>query len=188
MIEPEVLADRMQKCAVLLIASGPVAWERWSNWEKATPRPFRESLDDDQDARAAAGRSAEVEEDRKGDAAASRYHDEAKKLTREIESRIARLSKIVAIACPANPDNLKSMDKLQAQVEADGYCGSCWRADQEWVESAKGRYRGRCTWCGERRAELGQDPPSWLVRKHLASGPGSRITTADMERARRERK
>lgn len=194
MIEPEVLADRLQELVSLLRSSGGVTWARtkgeltWArveDWETVHPPAFREPLSDEQDEQERASRTQVDEEERKGDAAASRYNPELKALLKRYVPDTARLKTIVSICCPPNPRDLQSMDKTQAQVESDGFCGLCWRHADELVESAKGRYRGRCNWCGEKKALLGQDPPKFLVVKHHMTGPGSIITPADMEKARK---
>lgn len=189
MIEAEVLADRLQAVATRVRSEGPVAWERVDDWTCARMPAFREPLiDDEEDERVQSSRSAIDEEDRKGDAAAARYKSELQKITGRLVSDIARLETILGICCPPNPRHLASMELLQAQVESEGYCGSCWRADQEWVEAEKGRYRGRCRWCGDWRAAEGSDPPRWLVAKHHQAGPGGRLTTDDLEKARTGKK
>lgn len=182
MIEAQVLADRLQECAELVRKQGPDTWTRVADWETAKmPAPV-ERDDDDQAERRKAGRSAEDEEDRRGDAVASRYRAELAALTKRLDADMARVARIIDVCNPPRPDQLMRHDMLLAQVAAEGYCVSCWRDDQTLVEVAKGRYRDRCRHCGEFRAAEGQDPPQSLLVKAHERGWRS-ITSVDVDRA-----
>lgn len=184
MIEPEVLADRLQELAVLLRSQGGVTWERVDAWTKACmPRLF-EADDDDQEAAERAGRSERSEEDRREDAAAGRYKDELGRLTKRLEADVARLGQIVGVCNPVGPKRLSRGDRQAAQVAAEGDCVLCWRAgcSKEIEVDREGHrlYRDRCKWHADWRRNHGDDPPNWLVVKHHDRG---RVSTADVERA-----
>jgi hypothetical protein len=110
-------------------------------------------------------------DDRREDAAAARYLPELQALTRRLEADLARLVRIAGICNPAAPKNLATRDMLVAQVEADGWCGSCWRDDQHLTPVAErpngtAYYRGRCRFCGEWKANTREDPPLEVLRPH----------------------
>lgn len=143
------------------------------------PRPV-EPLSDEQDAEQRAGASERDEADRRDAAAAARYKTELTTLTRRIEADLTRLGRIIGICNPPTPKNLQARDMQVAQVEADGWCGSCWRDDQHLEPVAEGRYRGRCRPCGDWRGENGADPPVPLLKLRHS---GRRITTAAVAKA-----
>lgn len=195
MIQPERLADRFREAAILLESQGPVAWaltlgeltwQRADDWEHARdPRlHIPEPLDDEDDERARTGRSDEEEERRRLDAAASAYKSELSKLTERLQADMARMSTIIEICCPSRPKHLQAKDLLVAQVEADGWCGSCWRHDQHLVpitlrSNGDPYYRSRCKPCGEWRREHNQDPPLAVLEIRHS---GKRLTTAAVAR------
>lgn len=67
--------------------------------------------------------------------------------------------------------------RTPAQVEADGWCGSCWKSTGELVPitmrpSGEPYYRGRCRFCG---SWPGGDPPRDVLEKRLSSGREPRV-------------
>jgi len=127
-------------------------------------------------------------DDRKDDAAAARYHAELSTLTKRIDADLHRLRRIIGICCPSPTKGLASRDMLSAQVAADGWCVSCWKDDQNLTPitmttgggKPRPRYKDRCRFCGEWKAEHGQDPPVAILQ---LMHEGRRITTAAIERA-----
>lgn len=175
MIEPDVLADRLQDVAVLLRAQGGVTWERVDDWTSARMPRAVEPDDDDMEQRARDGRSDDDEDNRREDAAAARYKGELAGLTKRMDADAARLTRIVSICNPDHPEGLKNRDLLAAQVAADGWCVSCWRNDQHLTEitlrpekdPTKKRYpfyRDTCRPCGDYKKENGQYPPPSVLR------------------------
>lgn len=160
MIEPQVLAERMESTEQAIRVQGPLTWERVRDWtrEPRLPRSGERG-----GGMAEAALVADRLEERHQDAAAARYHAELDKLTKRVDSDMARIRTIISICNPERPASLKARDMLVAQAEADGWCGSCYRVDQACEPVAEGRYRTRCRFCGEWKAENGQDPPLALV-------------------------
>ena len=170
MIAAADLADRLNAASCAVRTQGPLTWERLEDWHTPGRLPthgtrgggMAEGADDD-----------ERLLDRKDDIAASRYWDEMRTLTRRLEADLARLNTILGIANPERPRTVASRDMQLAQVEAEGWCGSCWRNDQNLTavtmqKSRNGaevpKYRGRCEWCGKHRKATGEDPPIEYLR------------------------
>jgi hypothetical protein len=167
MIGPELLADRLRAASIVVERDGPVTWERVSDWTLPGRMPARGE-------RGGGMVDAETDDridDRREDAAAARYMPELAALTKRLEADLARLVRIHEICNPAAPKNLATRDMLVAQVEADGWCGSCWRDDQHLTPVAErpngvAYYRGRCRFCGEWKANTREDPPLDVLRPH----------------------
>jgi hypothetical protein len=109
------------------------------------------------------------------DRAASRYKPELAALTERLASDLHRLRRIVEITNPARPKHVGSRDMLAAQAAADGWCISCFRAEQHLNPIAlrpdgSAYYRDRCRACGEWRATNGEDPPLDVLRTRHAGG------------------
>lgn len=171
MIQPERLAESLRQTSVAVERDGPLTWERCADWTTARMPAHREPLDDEGEERVRAGRTEEDEENYRMDAAAARYEAELAKITARMISDGERLRTIMSIANPSPPKNLATRDMLVAQVEADGWCGSCWRDDQHLTpvaERPNGQpyYRGRCRFCGEWKANTREDPPLDVLRPH----------------------
>lgn len=197
MIEPERLADRLQECAVLLRTQGggstlgDLTWQRCDDWTDATMPRLVEPLSDEQEERARAGRSEDDETRRRDEAAAARYKAELSALTKRLEADIARLTRIIGICNPQKPKELRRGDRTAAQVLAEGSCPTCWRIgvdeaitlrpEKDPEKVARPYYKDRCKWCGEWRAEHGQDAPLSILRIHHT--PGRHLTTADVAKA-----
>lgn len=194
MIEPEVLADDLQDVAVLLRANGGATWGRCDDWETARmPRPVEPS-DDEQEEAERAGRSEVDEDDRRDDAAASRYRAELNAVTKRLTADAARLKTIMAVCNPPRPKRLANRDLLLAQVAAEGWCTSCWRDEENLTaitlrpekDPMKKRhpfYRDTCRDCGDYKKEHGQYPPKMLLELWHAPGGKARVTVADMAKA-----
>ena len=184
MIQPDLLADRMARCAALLADQGPLTWQRVHDWTTTGRMPaagIRGGGLSDPDAGELDDRQAERAEDRK----AARYQTELTALTTRLDADLARLRVIIGVACPDGPAAFATSDMLAAQVAADGWCVSCWRDDQALVPvtlragSQVPVWKDLCRWCGDWRAVHRALPPLRLVRLHRQ---GRRITTADVER------
>lgn len=193
MIDVEALADRLDEMAKLLRTrgggavqrtKGQLMVQRCEDWENAIdPRlHVPEPGDDETDVLRREGRSDIEEEDRKGDAAASRYKAELSKLTDGIGARLSRLTTIVNICNPERPGRITKGDQTAAQVAAEGWCVSCWRDDQTFEMLATGQYRDRCRFCGDWKGAHGEDPPVWLLRKRRIHGKRM-VTTSDVAKA-----
>jgi hypothetical protein len=90
-IEPEVLADRLQELAARLRSEGGLTGERFAAWQKAVmPRLF-ESDDDAQEAAVRESRSERDDENRRGDAQAARYLSEWTAVLDRVGSDTARM-------------------------------------------------------------------------------------------------
>lgn len=68
------------------------------------------------------------------------------------------------------------------------YCRACFKDNNDLTlvtlraKTNEPYYVGLCRWCGLRAAELGGDPPTWMVAKHHR---GDRVTPGDMARAKK---
>lgn len=160
MIEPQVLADRLRALAGLLEASGGIVWQRVHDWERVgrVPAPGIRG------GGTAGGASDRQLEDRLGDRKAGAYATELRLLTARLEADSARVARIIGIVTPPAPDRLGTSELQSAQVAAEGWCVSCWRAEQTLTPVASRRYRDLCRWCGDWRAEHGEVPPVRVVR------------------------
>jgi hypothetical protein len=181
-IEPEVLADRLQELAARLRSEGGLTGERFAAWQKAVmPRLF-ESDDDAQEAAVRESRSERDDENRRGDAQAARYLSEWTAVLDRVGSDTARMDALMTVANPPQPRRLAQRDMQPAQLAAEGLCVSCWKAEIRDEDTDSVRYRDRCRFCGDWRGEHGEDPPGWLLRKRQIHGKRS-VTTADVAKA-----
>lgn len=167
MIDPEVLADRLESCELALRTYGELTWERVDAWSVARMPTkgergggIADGADDD-----------DRIDDRREDAAAARYHTELTTLTARIDADLHRLRRIINICNPAVPQSLATKDMLIAQVAADGWCVSCWRADQHLSPVAERRYRDRCRFCGDYHRDQQEDPPIDILRARIDGRP-----------------
>jgi hypothetical protein len=177
------LGDLLEAAMHDVRSNGDLTWDRVSDWTVTGQMPSR----GERGGGMADGEPDDRIDDRKEDAAAARYHDELSALTRRLEADLHRIVRIIGICCPT-PTRLASRDMLSAQVAADGWCVSCWKDDQNLTPitmttgggKPRPRYKDRCRFCGEWKAEHGQDPPLPILQ---LMHDGRRITTAAIERA-----
>lgn len=174
----EALEDALATAQALRGEHLDLLWQRTVDWQRVRHMADR----GERGGGSGEAASDDAIEERIGDAAAARYHDEVQTLVRRVTADLARLHRIAGIVIPAQPRRLQGRDMLAAQVAADGWCVSCWRDEQALVPIAvrasgpqKGRpyYTDLCRFCGGWKAEHGQVPPIDVVQRHH---DGRRIT------------
>jgi hypothetical protein len=162
-IDPELLADRLEDCSRAVRANGGLTWERCEDWNHPGRLPTR----GERGGGLRDGVTDEALDDRREDAAASRYKAELAEITRRLDADTARLKTIIRICNPSPPKTLASKDLLVAQVAADGWCVSCYRREQflEPITMQTARngamvpiYRDLCRPCGKWKSENGELP------------------------------
>lgn len=160
MIGPHQLAEAMARTEADLHHYGPATWERLHDWTTAGRMPAPAT-------RGGGLGTATPEDhlsDRREDRAAAAYQAELDTLTKRIDADLHRLRRIIAIANPDKPKELRHSDMTAAQLIADGWCPSCFRDNHHFSALAAGRYSDRCRPCGEYRARENQDPPMDALR------------------------
>lgn len=173
------LVTDLERARKRYAVSGDLIWQRTLDWVKRLMPTKGER----------GGGTAEPTdrdiEDRVGDRAASKYHDEVLTTIARVRADLARLLRIADLVDPPAAITLKSGQLQIAQVAAEGWCVSCWRNDKTCNPIAlrpnkQPYYKDRCRPCGEWKHEHGQDPPmSILAMRHA----GRRVTTADVAMA-----
>lgn len=129
--------------------------------------------------------SDDVLEDRREDRRASGKHQQLRSDVRVATEALMRIRFLYAEVNRPTIKSLPAKEMQLAQVATEGWCVSCWR-DDRWCEPIAKRptgepfYKDRCRFCGQWKAEHGQDPPLVILQKRHA---GQRITQADVEKA-----
>ena len=193
MIEPEQLATRAGAFMVALNMQGPGTWERCDNWTDSRMPLHREPLstEEQEDAKREC-RSDLDDEERRDAAAAARYRARLEAATARWLAATAEIETIITVCNPPKAKTLKNRDLQLAQVAAEGLCVSCWKDDARHTDielrpeknpyvKAKPYYKDRCRFCGQWKAEHGQDPPVSILRIHHTTGRN--LTTADVAKA-----
>jgi hypothetical protein len=171
----EDLADYMTDVAVSLRKQGGATESVLHDWAAPGYLPTRGErgggmVDAEPDATIAQRREA---------AAAAGLQKEWRTRTRRLLVDLKWLEQTMLLANPDAPKTLATKDMLVAQVEADGWCGSCWRDEQDLtaITMQKARngaevpmFKGRCEWCGRHRSKYGEDPPLEAVRIRHSGG------------------
>lgn len=206
MIEPDVLADRLERLAKTLRSpQGAKAWSRVADWSDPGPMPSHSTPpqpgDDDFDPEMAEARTfvpgaAERREDWLEDRIVGGHQAELDKLTaRVLVPALNRVARIVEIATPGKAKHLADQHLQKAQVAASGCCVSCWQDDKTLNElsgddlrpDGHPRFKDHCRFCGEWKSDHGFYPPAWVLRKRRIHGKRT-ITTADVAKAIAEAK
>lgn len=174
------LLDELDRLRARLEKDGDLIWQRTEDWVKP-----RVPAAGERGGGSGEGPSDYVLEERKDDAAASRYYAEVRAITKRMTDDSRRLCEIASLAVPPKSAVLTNRNLQAAQVAAEGWCVSCWR-DELTCEPIALRptgepyYKDRCRGCGMWKAEHGQDPPLAILQKRHA---GIRVTTRDVEAA-----
>ena len=164
MISPDKLAAILEDMARKLRSTGDDTWQRTVDWERAARV--------ERDSNRGGGGCASTED--------IREHQENERLGR-LRDKLDRATKQVADGCAAitavmadtkrPPRHGASTDVLAAQAAADGWCRSCFRADQHLAPitlrpNGQPVYRDLCRFCGAWKGEYGQVPPLDVLRQH----------------------
>lgn len=161
----QALEDDLRRTLLLFPDKADLMWSRTVDWQRIRPPSTEE-----RGGGSGGAASDQAVEDRLGDAAAARYHDELKALVRRLTTDLRRLQRIAGIVLPAQPRKIQGRDMLAAQVAAEGWCVSCWRDDQylhpiEKDPKGHKRHRDLCRFCGGWKAEHGDLPPMDVLRR-----------------------
>lgn len=186
MIDADRYAESLLLTLTMVHTRGHVTWERVNDWASTKGMPSQWTPGEDEDDEIAREGRSEIDDDeRRGDAAASRYNAEVSAILNRTTADLARLRRIITVCNPDSPKHLANRDMLLAQVAAEGLCVNCWLDDQYLQEiqlqpSGVPFYKNLCRGCGEWKAAHGKVPPlSILVLRHA----GRRVTTADAAKA-----
>lgn len=148
-----LIGDRLE-------AEGLAVSQHFSEWE----REERIANDSTRGGGIGGGEPQDTVRERKDDRAASRLRGQWLRAQVRLDSVLAELGWLMD---QAKADH-RPLDKHRtpAQVEADGWCGSCWKSVKALVAvtlrpSGEPYYKGRCRFCG---SWPGGDPPADVLR------------------------
>lgn len=161
----------------LLEKDGQTAWDVMSGWQHG---PRKAPMAGER-----GGGGGEVgQEDRKDEAIqrarAAKHFQAFRTDLAQLDTLAQSLLRRIDVACPPNPEEVKNrrtnnLDPITAtEAAVDGWCASCWRADQAMVpiyvdrKTGLRRYRDYCLWCGQFKGAHGIEPPVELLELHLA--------------------
>jgi hypothetical protein len=134
------------------LARGPETHDRFVSWEFTRQPQWRpEPGDDEDDERQRLGIPDHILERRIDEAVAARYRRELDTITKRLEADCRRLVALVEVAHPPKTDQ---------QVKL---CRSCARAKID-EETADGRYKLACRFCGDWHGAHGDWPPVAVLR------------------------
>jgi len=120
---------------------------------------------------------------------AARDYRDALRLADLVTSTARRLS-ILAAGYPTDQVILDAPEP--DDLIGTKYCRACYKDNKDLTEvtlrksgKAAGRpyFAGLCKWCGDRAADIGGDPPVWMVAMHHR---GDRVGPGHLARARQE--
>lgn len=161
------LGRLMQKVGRRLEDEGQAASQHFYEWERTEPMPSADS------SRGGGNGGVSFDErlrEQREDRQASRLRSEWAKVRVQLEALAHRADWLLDQA----KAETKPLDRHRtpAQVEADGFCGSCWKSTGKLVEvsirsTGEPYYRGRCRFCG---SWPGGDPPAEVLRERQRSG------------------
>lgn len=167
MTEPAHIAAELHEIADRIAKDGPAAWKHAAEWTRPGQPPSRgergggtgEGTPDD--------RLAE----RRDDAAAARI---LKRMQADAANALTHLTSLIhRIEECAHPrqTHLEDRHKQAAQIAAEGFCISCWRAGGlipiATRPTGEPYHRDRCRTCGEHHSATGEDPPIDHVQARL---------------------